>query len=116
MQNYFVILNRYLARRKRLFFILLLPLLGVAGYIASGVKLEENLNAIIPEDTRISKISAVFDKSELADQIVFILSRKDTSEVNPGALIANAELLVELLRPGQGDQFQNRQHRDDGGV
>jgi 1-acyl-sn-glycerol-3-phosphate acyltransferase len=102
MQNYFVILNSYLARRKRLFFILLLPLLGVAGYIASGVKLEENLNAIIPEDTRISKISEVFDKSELADQIVFILSRKDTSEVNPGALIEKAERLVELLGQEEG--------------
>ena len=97
MQNYFVILNRFLARHKVLFFILLFILLGLVGYIASGVKMEENLNAIIPEDTRISRISEVFDKSELSDQIVFILSCKDSSGIDPAGLITKAALLVEEL-------------------
>lgn len=98
MQHFFVTIHQYLVRRKTLFFILLLLFLAVTGYVATGVRLEENLNAIIPEDTRISKISAVFDKSELADQVVFILSCEDTSLVSPGTLIEKAELLVELLR------------------
>ncbi len=97
MQSFFVSLNSYLARRKRIFFLLFILCLVVAGYIASGVRLEENLNAIIPEDQRISKISAVFDKSELADQLVFILSFQDTSQINPLSLIEKAERLVDLL-------------------
>ena len=101
MQNYFVILNRYLAKRKAFFFIPLLIVLAVVGFIAYGVKLEENLNAIIPEDTRISRISEVFDKSELSDQIVFILSHKDSSIVDPAGLITKAELLVEILEKQQ---------------
>jgi len=97
MQHLFVSINEYLSRRKATFFVLLILLLGIAGYLASRVKLEENLNAIIPEDTRISKISSVFDKSELADQIVFILSCKDTSLVSPGTLINSAERLTGVL-------------------
>ena len=97
MQNFFVHLNRYLARRKTLFIILFVLFLAVIGYLGSGVKLEENLNAIIPEDQRISKISAVFDKSELADQIVFILSHQDSATSDPQQLIEKAELLVSTL-------------------
>ncbi len=102
MQSFFVNLNRYLAKRKRIFLLLFLLCLVAAGYIASGVRLEENLNAIIPEDQRISKISAVFDKSELADQIVFILSLEDSSRTNPLMLIEHAELLVDLLKKDTG--------------
>ena len=102
MQRFFVNLNRNLARRKILFFVLLVPFLAVIAYLASGVRLEENLNAIIPEDQRISKISAVFDKSELADQIVFILSHRDSTTIDPDLLIKKAELLVSLMEEEQG--------------
>jgi 1-acyl-sn-glycerol-3-phosphate acyltransferase len=98
MQDFFVTIHQYMARRKALFITLFLLFLVLAGYLASGVRLEENLNAIIPEDQRISKISAAFDKSELADQIVFILSLKDTATRDPDLLIENAELLVNLLQ------------------
>lgn len=97
MQNLFVNLNRYMSRRKALFISLILVLTGVVGYIASGIRLEENLNAIIPEDQRISKISAAFDRSELAEQIVFIVSLRDTSAADPSLLLERAEVLVELL-------------------
>jgi len=101
MQNFFVHLNSYLAGRKTLFGILFILFLAVIGYLASGIKLEENLNAIIPEDQRISKISAVFDKSELADQIVFILSHRDTTISDPMQLIENAQKLVSMLEHEQ---------------
>jgi len=98
MQHFFVNLNRIITRHKAIFFILLVMILVAAGYYVSGIKLEEDLNAIIPEDQRISKIGEVFNKSELADRIVFILSYKDTSLVDPEPLIEKAELLVNLLK------------------
>ena len=97
MQNLFCKLNRFLVRQKAPFFGVLLVLVAIIAYIVSDIKLEENLNSIIPEDQRISKISSVFNKSELADQIVFMVSHRDTGTVNPDLLIEKAELLVDIL-------------------
>ena len=97
MRNIFVSLNRYLDRRRWQSGILFLVIMAGLVYLASGVRIEENLNAIIPEDDRISRISEVFDKSKLADQIIFILSLKDSTKVNPDQLIARGEELVGLL-------------------
>jgi len=50
MLNLFVTLNEYLTRRKSLFAILVVALLLFAGYLASRVRLEEDISAIIPTD------------------------------------------------------------------
>ncbi|MCP4311159.1 MAG: MMPL family transporter [Bacteroidetes bacterium] len=97
MYSFFVSINKYLNKRKWLFFSLFTVVMAGAAYLASGVKIEENLNAIIPEDERISRISEVFDKSQLADQIIFIISHEDSSTVDTDALISRGEQLVEKL-------------------
>lgn len=97
MLHSFVHIHKFLARRKALFFVLVALILAACVYIASDVKIEENLNAIIPEDKRITRISEVFDKSSLADQIVFMISHGDKTENNPDLLISSGEQLVELL-------------------
>jgi 1-acyl-sn-glycerol-3-phosphate acyltransferase len=102
MLNFFVTLNEYLAGRKTLFAILVIALLLLAGYLASGVRLEEDISAIIPTDQRISRISKAFDRSELADQIVFILSLADSSVTDPEKLIEFAGQLVNLLEKETG--------------
>jgi len=97
MQQLFTGLHAYLKRRKGLFLVLSLLLLAMAVFVARKIRLEENLNAIIPEDQRINRISAAFDKSELADQLVFILSLKDTTAPDPATLIRAAAMLVDTL-------------------
>ena len=97
MDSFFVQINRYLSRRKGISLSLFFALMAVVAYVASGVRIEENLNAIIPEDQRIMRISEVFDKSQLADQIIFMLSLEDSTIVDPDFLIASGEELVDLL-------------------
>jgi 1-acyl-sn-glycerol-3-phosphate acyltransferase len=97
MQSIFVTLNRYLEKRKWLFFLLFLGFLVAAAVIAGRVRLEENLNAIIPDDQRITQISAVFSGAELTDQIVFILSDTSKAEGDPDRLIRQAALLAGRL-------------------
>jgi len=97
MQNLFSGLNEFLSKKKTPFFAVLLVLIAILVYIISDLKLEENLNSVIPQDQGISEISSVFNKSELVDQIVFMVSLKDTGVVNPDLLIEKAELLVEIL-------------------
>lgn len=97
MLNFFVNINKILSRRPGLFLFLLLLFLAACVYLASGVKIEENLNAIIPEDQRITRISEVFDKSQLADQIIFMISEKDSSSNNPDHLIKSGEHLLSRL-------------------
>ncbi len=97
MNSFFVSINTYLVRRKRSFFLLFILVMAAFVYVASGVRIEENLNAIIPEDERISRISEVFDKSQLADQIVFMLTLEDSTIIDPDHLISSGERLVEML-------------------
>ncbi len=97
MLSFFVTINNYLARRKGVFLLFFILAMAAMAYIASGLKVEENLNAIIPEDQRITRISEVFDKSQLADQIIFMLSLEDSAALDPDFLIAGGERLVEAL-------------------
>ncbi|MDX2432450.1 MAG: MMPL family transporter, partial [Bacteroides sp.] len=97
MLSFFVNINSYLARRKGVFFLFFIMAMAAVVYIASGLKIEENLNAIIPEDQRITRISEVFDKSQLADQIIFMLSLEDSTASDPDLLIKCGEDLVEAL-------------------
>jgi len=101
MNSFFVYLNRYLARRKGFYLFLFTLLLAALAYVASGLRIEENLNAIIPEDQRITRISEVFDKSQLADQIIFMLSMEDSTKADPAKLIKGGEQLVTLLEQGE---------------
>ncbi len=43
------------------------------------------------------RISEVFDKSQLADQIIFMLSLEDSTGLDPDRLIASGERLVSML-------------------
>ena len=106
MDNFFNNIHSYLARRKGLFLILFILVLAAFAYVASGVRIEENLNAIIPEDQRITRISEVFDKSQLADQIIFMLSLEDSTITDPDHLIKVGEQLLASLeeRGGAGGQ------------
>jgi len=97
MDSFFVNINRYLSRRKGLFLLLFTLIIAAAAYVASGIRIEENLNAIIPEDQRITRISEVFDKSQLADQIIFMISLVDSADIAPDRLIATGEQLVDML-------------------
>lgn len=97
MHSIFISINSYLNKRKWWFFTLFTLAMAAIAYLASGVRIEENLNAIIPEDQRISRISEVFDKSQLADQIIFMISHEDTATVDPEALISMGEELHALL-------------------
>lgn len=97
MLSFFVNINAYLARRKGPFFLLFILAMAAVVYVASGVRIEENLNAIIPEDQRITRISEVFDKSQLSDQLIFMLSLEDSTITDPDQLMAGGELLFALL-------------------
>ena len=100
MDSFFVNINSYLARRKFLFLLLFALVIAGATYVASGIRIEENLNAIIPEDQRITRISEVFDKSQLADQIIFMVSLEDSTNIDPDRLIDSGERLVDMLEQG----------------
>lgn len=97
MLKLFVHINSYLAGRKGPFFFFFILAMAALAYVASGVRIEENLNAIIPEDQRITRISEVFDRSQLADQLIFMLSLEDSTNIDPDRLIGSGERLVELL-------------------
>ncbi len=97
MLSFFVNINSYLAGRKAPFFLLFTLVMAAVIYVASGVRIEENLNAIIPEDQRITRISEVFDKSQLSDQLIFMLSLEDSEAIDPDRLMAGGEQLFALL-------------------
>jgi len=114
MQNLFVTLTGYLRKRRGFFLGLFLLGLAAVAYYASGVELEENLNAIVPDDPRITGISGAFDRSELSDQLVFIFRHEDSAVVEPEKLIHEAARLAEVLEADPGvASMQFRVGQDD---
>jgi len=92
--------NTYdLFNRKRWIFVLILfSIIGFIAYSVFNLQLEENINAIIPQDQRIDNFNSVFKNSKFADQIILNFSFKETTaDKSPDQLKKSAETLIDSL-------------------
>ncbi len=98
MKNPFVTIYNSFTKRSYSFYISLIAIVGLITFFVSGIELEEDIKAIIPQDGRIDDISVVLDNSKFSDQIIVTLSDSDSANNNPDKLITNAEELVSLIQ------------------
>ncbi len=87
----------YFSKNRLLFVFFLIVIIAFIVIFASRIKLEENVNAIIPDDKNLNKISRVIESSEISDQIIINISLSDTSLVLPDSLIRFADNLSAKL-------------------
>ena len=98
MEFLFLSLYDYFQRQRTVFYCVLVALFALAGLGASQVTIEEDVSKFFPNDTKIDKLTRVFQDSKLAEKLVVMVSLTDsTTEANPDSLIAFTEALVADL-------------------
>ncbi len=94
----FLSLNHFFSRNKTVFFITVLILFALVGYLASRLQFEEDISRMIPTDEKTNRASFILRNSKFADRLVLNISQADsTAEANPDELTSYAEVLVKQL-------------------
>ena len=98
MEKVFSSIYQFFEKRKAIFFITFFSCFAIAAFLASRIKLEEDLSKILPDDPKIEKLNEVFQDSKFLDKLVVTISQKDTSrEAIPDSLVAFADEFVQRI-------------------
>lgn len=96
MGNFFVHIYNFFERRKAWLWFSAIACFALAGWLASRVRLEEDITRILPQDKTLDKLQQVFHDSRFADKLVITLSQKDTTAApQPDSLAAFAAAVTE---------------------
>ena len=98
MHNILVNIYHFFNKRKFWFIITILVLIGFIAFNVSSIKLEENVNAIIPHDKRIDNISLVLKNSKFSDQIILNFFNNDSNITTPNQLESQATEITNSLK------------------
>jgi 1-acyl-sn-glycerol-3-phosphate acyltransferase len=95
----FTCIYRILKKRRVLFFLLLLGIIGFSTFFASKIKLEEDITKMMPTDAKVERLNTIFKNSKFLDKIVVTVSLADTSaEAAPEKLMEYTDSLVNSLQ------------------
>lgn len=98
MYNILVNIYHFFNKRKFWFIVTILVLIGFIVFNVSNIKLEENINAIIPHDKRIDDISLVLKNFKFSDQIILNFFNNDSNITTPDQLESQAAEITNLLK------------------
>lgn len=98
MSHFFIAVYRFFHTYKIAFVLLLLLLIGSVGYLASKIKLEEDISKMMPTDKKVEKLNFVFQNSKFLDKLVVNISLKDSTQENSDELIEFADSLVNRIQ------------------
>jgi len=103
MKFVFVSLYHFFSTRRKLVWILMLGLFVLAVAGAVRIRLENDINRMVPSDKGIDAMSEVLNKTKTAEQIIFNISFKDPEQQNQDSLITLYQrILPALERAGKG--------------
>lgn len=85
-------------RHRWMFAIFTIGAFSFFGWLASRIRLEEDLSRALPDDPAIHKLNEIFSGSRLLDKITVTISLKDTQQVNTGELVTYGETLEKAVR------------------
>ncbi len=114
MEYLFLSIYDYFRKYRTVFYLTFVGLLIMMGIGASRITIEEDVSRFFPNDTKIDKLTRVFQDSKFAEKLVVMVSLKDsTAEANPDSLIAYTETLVEDLQKNAGLYIKNINYKVD---
>lgn len=91
MQHLFVSLYHYLQRRKTLCWTLFSATLALWVGLALQVKLKDDLSSMLPDSEALQAMNSVISKTQAGEQVIFLLSLKDSTQSDPDSLISAAQ-------------------------
>ena len=98
MSRFFLLLYRLIDRNKLAGVVVLLLVVGVAGYYASRLRLSEDITKVLPQNQKITNLNFVYSNAKLLDKVVFNISLKDsTKPADPAQLARFARRFTDTL-------------------
>jgi uncharacterized protein len=99
MATVFLSLYDFFLRRRLLFWSLFLATLGLLGFGASSITLEEDITKFFPDDERVERLNYVFQNSKFVERIVVMVSVRDSSTAPaPDSLVYFAGSLAARMQ------------------
>ena len=74
MENIFVLIDRFFKRHRVLFWCFFVLSFGIPAFIAKDIRLEEDITAIIPQDSTTRQLNDIFQRSKLLDKMIVTVS------------------------------------------
>ena len=97
MGAFFTGLYTLFQRHRWLFVLFVVSAFAFFGWLASKIRLEEDLSRALPDDPAIHKLNEIFSESKLLDKVTVTISLKDTHEVNTDRLVEYGEVLEKTV-------------------
>ncbi|MFT4060993.1 MAG: MMPL family transporter [Edaphocola sp.] len=97
MHTIFTGIYDFFEKRKSTYWLSLLAVVGTLAWGASGIRLENDINKMIPHDRSIEAMNEVVNNTQAGAQVVFTLSFKDSTYGNADSLIGLEQLLERQL-------------------
>ena len=106
MTNLFLSIYRYLKDRKPFVFILVFVLFGVSGFLASRIRLEEDIMMFMPSTPETERTNYVLRNISTNDKIIITLSVTDTTVSDPKEILTSyADSLADSLWQNTGEKY-----------
>src|SRR5690606_11586031 len=104
MQGLFVSLYHFFTRRKPLFWFVFIATFAAWVFFSLRIRPKEDISSMLPDSKAIRAMNNVISHTQAGEQVVFLLSFKDTSATDPDSLILAADNLQEGINK-QFDQW-----------
>jgi 1-acyl-sn-glycerol-3-phosphate acyltransferase len=97
MTQFFTLIFTLFSKRPRFFFSGLVLICILLGFIASKIKLQEDISSFMPKSKETEIINFVYTHNQLSDKIIFKISLKDTTQTDADELKMFMDLFVDEL-------------------
>ncbi|HTM64691.1 MAG TPA: 1-acyl-sn-glycerol-3-phosphate acyltransferase [Flavipsychrobacter sp.] len=91
MQALFVGLYQFLKRHKALCWILFFGTFALWVILSLQVRFKEDISSMLPDSKAIKAMNNVISHTQAGEQVIFLMSFKDSTTVNPDSLISAAD-------------------------
>lgn len=97
LQNIFVNIYDFFQRRKALFMAVFLLSFGLLAFLATRIKLQQDISTMLPDSKAIKAMNDVVNNTQAGEQVIFLMSLKDTAASDPDSVIIAANSFREQL-------------------
>ncbi|MES2513616.1 MAG: 1-acyl-sn-glycerol-3-phosphate acyltransferase [Bacteroidota bacterium] len=101
MFNFSYFIYSFFQKRKVIFIVLILVACGVLGFLASNIKLEEDITRFVPSDKNSRSINSILDNLKSKDKLIVHASTQNADQIDQ--LVAHTDSvynhLQQKLRP-----------------
>ncbi|MCK5775127.1 MAG: hypothetical protein KAH25_03070, partial [Bacteroidales bacterium] len=97
MDRFFYNLNQIILKKRLLYLSFSIVFISMIVYIASGIKLSENVSNILPKSSSNDELGEILENINFNDRIFFNIYLHDSSKTNPDLLIKAAQQIQKEL-------------------